>query len=166
MPNVDENLNAIFNVGPSQENVRKPESLPAIDEQQTQKQLTIVHDDIIEIPGEITEDHERTRANFYALIEKGNDALGKLLDFAKDSENPRAYEVLATLLKNVGEINEKIMAQHQTLENIRNKRKPKEKIDLPGPTDNRKVVNNSIFVGSTKDLQEMIKKNKVIDYES
>ena len=82
----------------------------------------------------------------YDLIEKGNKAIEGALEIALENGHPRAYEVLSSLIKNVGETNEKLMDLHKTVNDL----KP---VTVPTQVTN----NNSLFVGSTKELQKMLK---------
>ncbi len=95
---------------------------------------------------QIKDDHEYARGNLYNLIEKGQEAINDILDVAKQTNHPRAYEVAGNLIKNVADITDKLLESQKKLKEI-SEEKPK------GPN----VVNNSLFVGSTSDLQKMIK---------
>ena len=80
------------------------------------------------------------------MVERGNDAIEGILELAKESEHPRAYEVAGNLIKQVSEVTEKL-GQLQT-----NMKKLKEL-----PDDAPKNVTNALFVGSTAELQKMLK---------
>ena len=95
---------------------------------------------------DIESDYEYQRQNFYNLVERGNDAIEGILELAKESEHPRAYEVAGNLIKQVSEVTEKL-GQLQT-----NMKKLKEL-----PDDAPKNVTNALFVGSTAELQKMLK---------
>tara|TARA_Y100000593_G_scaffold93907_1_gene190557 strand:+ start:18972 stop:19364 length:393 start_codon:yes stop_codon:yes gene_type:complete len=94
-------------------------------------------------------DYDYTRLNLYDLTEKGNRAIEGALEIALEGGHPRAYEVLATLIKNVGDTNEKIIDLHSKMNEINPKTIP------------TKVTNNSLFVGSTKELYKMIKEKDI-----
>ena len=81
------------------------------------------------------------------IIEKSEEAVESILEVAVESQNPRAYEVVAQLLAASLEANNKLMHLHRQIKDI--------KKDEPGKTTN--VTNNSIFVGNTADLQKMIR---------
>ncbi len=92
-------------------------------------------------------DADYSRSNYYNLIEKGNEALDGILEVAKESQHPRAYEVAANMIKNLSDVTEKLMIlQKQQLD-----LKPKE----AAPTNI--VVDKAVFVGSTADLLKKLK---------
>jgi hypothetical protein len=92
-------------------------------------------------------DAQYSRSNYYNLIEKGNEALDGILEVAKESQHPRAYEVAANMIKNLSDVTEKLMIlQKQQLE-----LQPKE----VAPTNI--TVDKAVFVGSTADLLKKIK---------
>ena len=93
-------------------------------------------------------DYEYSRANLYSLVEKGQDAIEGILDLARESEHPRTYEVAGQLIKNVAEVTEKLGDLHLKMQKLK---------ELPdrGP----KNVTNALFVGSTTELQKMLKNN-------
>ena len=93
-------------------------------------------------------DFEYQRQNFYSLVEKGQDAIEGILDLARESEHPRTYEVAGQLIKNVAEVTEKLGDLHLKMQKLK---------ELPdrGP----KNVTNALFVGSTTELQKMLKNN-------
>lgn len=85
------------------------------------------------------------RSNMYDLIEKGQLALDELLAIANQSQHPRSYEVLSNLIKTIADTNSDLLKIHER----KNKISPTE--DRPG------TVNNNLFVGSTSELQRMLK---------
>ena len=92
-------------------------------------------------------DADYSRANYYNLIEKGNEALDGILEVAKESQHPRAYEVAANMIKNLSDVTEKLMIlQKQQLD-----LKPKE----AAPTNIN--VDKAVFVGSTAELLKKLK---------
>ena len=93
-------------------------------------------------------DYKYSRENFYNLIERGQDAIDGILEIAKEGEHPRAYEVVGQLIKNVSEVTEK-------LADLQEKMKKLKEVPDHGP----KSVTNALFVGSTKELQKMLKSN-------
>ena len=93
-------------------------------------------------------DYKYSRENFYNLIERGQDAIEGILEIAKEGEHPRAYEVAGQLIKNVGEVTEKLV-------DLQEKMKKLKEVPDHGP----KSVTNALFVGSTKELQKMLKSN-------
>jgi len=97
---------------------------------------------------DIDSDYKYSRENFYNLIERGQDAIDGILEIAKEGEHPRAYEVVGQLIKNVSEVTEK-------LADLQDKMKKLKEVPEHGP----KNVTNALFVGSTKELQKMLKSN-------
>ena len=93
-------------------------------------------------------DYKYSRDNFYNLIERGQDAIDGILDIAKEGEHPRAYEVAGQLIKNVSEVTERLVELQEKMKKL------KEVPDI-GP----KNVTNALFVGSTKELQKMLKQD-------
>ena len=91
-------------------------------------------------------DYEYQRQNFYNLVERGTDAVEGILELAKESDHPRAYEVAGNLIKQVAEVTEKLGDLQEKM------RKLKEV-----PNSAPKNVTNALFVGSTAELQNMLK---------
>ena len=96
---------------------------------------------------DIRKDYEYTRGNLYSIIEKGQEAINGILELAQESEMPRAYEVAGQLIKNVSDATDKLMDLQKKLKDVNEEKEAK------GPT----TVNNALFVGSTADLQKMLK---------
>ena len=98
-----------------------------------------------EKPDQIQQDYEYSRAQLYTLVEKGQEAVNGILDVAQDSQHPRAYEVAGQLIKHVGDVTDKLADLQKKMKDLDEDKGPKQ------------VTNNSLFVGSTADLQKMIK---------
>ena len=94
-------------------------------------------------------DFETGRKNLYNLLDKGNEAIDGILELAKEGEHPRAYEVAGQLIKTVSEVS-------QNLLDLQDKLKKVKEIPEKGP----KNVTNALFVGSTTELQKMLKEKK------
>ena len=94
-------------------------------------------------------DFETGRKNLYNLLDKGNEAIDGILNLAKEGEHPRAYEVAGQLIKTVSEVSQNLLDLQDKLKKVK---------DIPdkGP----KNVTNALFVGSTTELQKMLKKSK------
>jgi hypothetical protein len=114
------------------------ESLNIIPYEETQSEIVEVN------PTTQHDDSEYVRNNFHSIIEKGKDALDEMMSIAKASEHPRAFEVVSTLMKTLVDAN-------KDLANLSKDSKKKEE-------SNPQTVNNSIFVGSTSELQQMLEK--------
>jgi|TARA_B110000444_G_scaffold250212_1_gene276271 hypothetical protein len=121
-------------------------------------------DELLDIQGEIVQaekslpivssneqdksnDYKYSREIFYGLVERGQDAIEGILDIAKESEHPRVYEVAGQLIKTVGETTEKLI-------DLQSKMKELDK-DNTMPDK----VQNNLFVGSSAELQKLLKNN-------
>ena len=96
---------------------------------------------------DIEKDYEYTRGNLYSIIEKGQEAINGILELAQDSEMPRAYEVAGQLIKSVSDATDKLMDLQKKLKDV------EEETQSKGPS----TVNNALFVGSTAELQKLLK---------
>ena len=94
---------------------------------------------------DVDKDYEYARGNLYSLIDKGQEAVNGALDLAMSSDHPRAYEVAGQLIKHVGDVADKLMALQKDKKNVKEESKK------------TTVTNNSLFIGSTADLQKMLK---------
>ena len=97
---------------------------------------------------QIDKDYEYTRTNLYNIIERGTEALEEVLEVAKQSQQPRAFEVVSTLVKTISDANKDLLE-------LKNKQKA-----LKGEKAKAKNVTNALFVGSTADFQKMIEDMK------
>ena len=95
---------------------------------------------------DIDNDYKYQIENFYNLIERGQDAIDGILDLARESEHPRTYEVAGNLIKQVAEVTEK-------LGDLQGKMKKLKEVPNSAPQN----VTNALFVGSTAELQKMLK---------
>ena len=98
---------------------------------------------------DVDADYKYQRDNFYNPIEKGQDAIQGILNVAKESDHPRGYEVAGNLIKQVAEVTEK-------LGDLQEKMKKLKEVPNSAP----KNVTNALFVGSTAELQKMLKGKK------
>lgn len=98
----------------------------------------------IEEPNHIDDDYELARTNLRKIIENGTNALDDLIQLADSSQHPRAYEVIGSLIKSLSDANKDLLELS------------KRKRDLTGETGT-KTINNNLFVGSTTELQKMLK---------
>ena len=96
--------------------------------------------------GDVRQDYEISSAQLHNLVMKGQEAVDGILDVARASDHPRAYEVAGQLIKNVGDVADKLI-------DLQGKMKELDKEEKKGPS----TVNNTMFVGSTADLQKMLK---------
>ena len=95
---------------------------------------------------DIEDDYKYQRDNFYNLVEKGSAAIDGILELAKESEHPRTYEVAGQLIKNVAEVTEKLGDLQEKMRKLK---------EVPNTAP--KNVTNALFVGSTKELQKLLK---------
>ena len=92
-------------------------------------------------------DYEYTRGNLYSLIEKGQEAINGILELAQEGQQPRSYEVVGQLIKSVGDVSDKLLDLQQKMRDLNKEEKSS------SPT----TVNNALFVGSTAELQKLLK---------
>lgn len=100
----------------------------------------------VKVPKEVDNDYEYQRRNFYQLVERGQDAIDGILELAKESEHPRSYEVAGQLIKNVADVTEKLGELQLKMQKLKEV-----------PSNAPKNVTNALFVGSTSELQKMLK---------
>ena len=125
--NVTDGLNKVFEVGTDLVEVEKENKK-------------------VDVPDEVDNDYKYARENLYGVIEKSTDALDNLIDLAKASEHPRAFEVVAQLTKTLVDANKDLLDIQKKVKDL--KREDKK--------ENPKNVTNALFVGSTAELQKMI----------
>ena len=108
---------------------------------------SIVKADEVTKVDEVKKDYDYTRGNLYSLIEKGQEAINGIMEVAGETASPRAYEVAGQLIKSVADTTDKLADLHKKIKDIED--------------DNSKtqgnVTNNALFVGSTAELQKMLK---------
>ena len=105
----------------------------------------------------VDDDFEYSRRIYHDLLAKGSEALEEMMEVARATEHPRAFEVLSGMMKNMGDINGNLMDLHK-------KKKDYHKLDKPQELANQ--TTNNVFVGSTSDLQRMLLQNeedKIVD---
>ena len=141
MSNIDDKLNEVLNIAED-----------VLDKKEEKNPLEIVNEKPVPavVPqADVDTDFDTGRGELYKLLEKGNEAIDGILNLAKEGEHPRAYEVAGQLIKTQSEV-------AQNLLDLRDKLKKIKDVKELGP----KNVTNALFVGSTTELQKMIKKNK------
>lgn len=106
---------------------------------------------IQEVSQDAEKDYEYTRGELYRLISQGQEAVQGALEVAQESGHPRAYEVAVNAIKQVSDITDKLVDLQHKMKNLGREDKK------AGPT----TVNNTMFVGTTADLQQMLKRGKV-----
>ena len=100
----------------------------------------------------VDNDYKYSRDTYYELVEKGKESLELMIEVARQSEHPRAFEVLSGMIKNISDVNDRLMDLN------------KKKKDLDKKDEIQKIANttNNLFVGSTTELQKLLKKD-IID---
>ena len=102
---------------------------------------------------DVKSDYEVSRAALHSLVMKGQEAVDGILEVAQASDHPRAYEVAATTIKAVADTTDKLIDLQKKMKDLDSE----EKKNSPS------TVNNTMFVGSTAELQKMLKKEKEIN---
>ena len=102
---------------------------------------------------DVRQDYETTRAALHMLVMKGQEAVDGILDVARASDHPRAYEVAATTIKSVADTADKLIDLQKKMKEL----------DADEKKSGPSTVNNTMFIGSTADLQKMLKKQKEIN---
>ena len=105
---------------------------------------------------DLDDDYNKIRQSLYDLTDQGDEAIELMMELARESEHPRAFEVLGQLIKQNADISEKILKMHKT-------RKEVEKASGNTPALEGGTITNNLFVGSTTDLQRLLQNEKVID---
>jgi len=138
MSKIDDKLNEVLGIADIDKTFEN-EVLP----KKTSTELVVPEDKDPEI------DFETGRKNLYNLLDKGNEAIDGILNLAKEGEHPRAYEVAGQLIKTVSEVSQNLLDLQDKLKKVKN-------IPDKGP----KNVTNALFIGSTTELQKMLKEKK------
>ena len=133
MKNSYDSLNDTFNTDPV-------ESTEIVKEQKRKEQIQKLTDDV-------SKDYDYTRGNLYSLIEKGQEAINGIMEVAGETASPRAYEVAGQLIKSVADTTDKLADLHKKVKDI----------EEDNPKTQSTVTNNALFVGSTAELQKMLK---------
>jgi hypothetical protein len=145
-----------------------PESLPA-----QQRNVQRFEDETVTHHTDFEDDYDFARNKMRSILEKGEAALGGIIELADSSENARAYEVVAQLIKNLSEASEKIVGLHKLIEETKGEvsRRRKLNADSQNPPGNQgeqspsvgSITNQTFFMGSTTDLLNELKKHDVIE---
>lgn len=136
MSKFEKSMEDIFDIVPAQKEKLMPqvqsESLPASTKN---------------YEADLDTDYEESRNTLKGLVKKGNDAIDHLLAIASETEHPRAFEVVATLIKNTVEANERLMTMQKSIREMKGMKSK----------DSNVTVDKAIFVGSTKELSDLLK---------
>ena len=136
MNTFDKNMEKIFDVTPIE-----PKEKPLVP---TEPKSALEN---IDLKQDLVDDYGQSRDNLQELIDTGKDGLQEILQIAKAGQHPRAFEVFATLLKNVGELNDKLIDNQKKVREVEGKKK----------NDGDTKIKNAIFVGSTTELNKLVK---------
>lgn len=139
MSKTEEKLSEVFNVENDKEEVL--EALPVVEEKK----------EIVPVEDVAEQDTEFARGNIKNLITKGNIALDNLLQVARESEHPRAYEVAATMIKNLADSNKDLLNIQKTRKDL-----TQDRDNVVGNTKNMNI-DKAVFVGSTTELVKFLK---------
>jgi hypothetical protein len=104
---------------------------------------------------DVDNDYKYSRDNYYDLIQKGQEAIEGILEIAKEGQHPRAYEVAGQLITNVAQTVDKLQDLQKKLKDLK---------DLPKTANQN--IKNALFVGSTAELQKMLKRESEKDNDS
>ena len=141
MSNIDDKLNEVLNIAEE-----------VLEKKEEKNPLEVTNEPpkpVAPENAEVDTDFDTGRNELYKMLEKGNTAIDGILNLAKEGEHPRAYEVAGQLIKTQSEIAQNLLDLQDKLKKIKD-------VKELGP----KNVTNALFVGSTTELQKMIKKNK------
>ena len=141
MSNIDDKLNEILDV--TAEQILAPKPIEP-------KEVTVMPES-----ADPQDDFEHGRENHYKLIEKCYEAIDGILSLAKESEHPRTYEVAGQLIQTVSQVSQDLLGLQSRLKRLKEV-----------PNNAPKNVTNALYVGSTNELQKLLKKTKKNDGES
>jgi len=125
-----------------------------------EKNLPVIKKDRpIEFDKDVKDDYEFSRETYRDLINTGVRSLDVLAELARESEHPRAFEVLSKSIKDIGDTTEKLMALQKTKKDLKKEEE-----------ETKRITNNNVFVGSTTELQRLLlddgKKDNIIDVDT
>jgi len=115
-----------------------------------EQELEIVEDFTEKANADVDQDYNYTRDNLKEIITKGSSALDGILELAQESEHPRAYEVVGQIIKNMVEANQQLIELQKSMKTLKKKENA-----------NPRTIKNALFVGSTHELQKLLKGDKL-----
>jgi uncharacterized protein YukE len=133
MNNFDKNMEQIFDVTPSEPKKAQPIVTTHYNPPSDDKQ-------------DLVDAYQQSKENIQEIIDSGKDAMEEILQIAKAGQHPRAFEVYATLLKNMTEANDRLLKIQKEMRDIEGKKK-----------DSGTTIDKAIFVGSTNELSKLLK---------
>ena len=137
MKNLTDNMNEILNI----------EGDLITSDEESKRQIVIPKSE--DRNKEIRKDYEYARSNLYGIIETSSNALDQLVELAKASEHPRAFEVVSQLTKTLVDANKDLLEIQKKVKALQDEEKQ--------PREENNVTNNNLYVGSTADLLKMMK---------
>ena len=137
MKKMDISLDGIFDIDGEREEVKELEKVDIVSDAENREV-------------DVNSDYIQSRENYYELINKGKIALDGILEVAQESEHPRSYEVAGQILKSVSELNSQLIDLQKSMTDLEATKKK----------GNPTKVTNALFVGSTKDLQRLLKNGR------
>lgn len=135
MNTFDKNMEQIFDVTPKGEEVPEP------------PKTAVVHYNEPDMKEDLTDAYQQTKENLQGIIDQGKEAMEEILNVAKAGQHPRAFEVYATLLKNMVDANKELLNTQKQMRNITGAKK-----DSGGTK-----IDKAVFIGSTSDLNKFLK---------
>lgn len=105
----------------------------------------------------IDEDYELSRDTYMELIENGKRSLDLMMEVARESEHPRAFEVLSGMIKNVADVTDKLMELNKRVKDVNEEK---------GGNSPKSITQNNVFLGSTTELQKFLKNEKLVQDEN
>ena len=141
MDKFEKSMQKIFDVTPTKNDV--------IEVKPTNTSV-VAKNDNTNLEDDLNDAYEQTKVNLQELIDQGKEAMQDMLQIARDGQHPRAFEVYGTLLKNVVEANKELLAVQKQMREMDKKNAP------TGTTQ----IDKAIFVGSTTELNRLIKGTK------
>lgn len=146
MSNFEKSMNEIFDVPSKLVEQPKQEVLPVVQAEPTEFGTPA------RLETDLDADYEESRKTLKDLVKKGNDAIDHLMSIATETEHPRAFEVVATLIKNTADANDKLLATQKAMREMKG---------MSAKRDSGNVtVDKAIFVGSTSELSKLLKDSK------
>ena len=134
MNTFDKNMEQIFDVTPKGEEVPEP------------PKTAVVHYNEPDMKEDLTDAYQQTKENLQGIIDQGKEAMEEILNVAKAGQHPRAFEVYATLLKNMVDANKELLNTQKQMRNITGAKK-----------DSGTKIDKAIFVCSTSELNKLLK---------
>ena len=140
MSDLNENLSNVFDMIPIDQKEKKTNVVPVGKKEDSINSMNLETD--------LTDAYQQTKDNLQDLIDQGKEAMEEILEIAKQGQHPRAFEVYGTLLKNVVDANKELLAVQKQMREMDNKKK-----------DSGTTIDKAIFVGSTQELNKLLKGN-------